>query len=101
RELFHECPFPTQVLLPRFGAIQKQYCEGLLLGINRDCAYPEMAFRFLQFCYRRFIEDNSEFPLGLMESDRRMLRQRSDVKRLLTEAFECGVEPLHEGIPER
>lgn len=94
-------PFPTSILLPRFGPVPRQQAHAALIGIHRDCAHPEVAIEFLNFCYQRHIQGNAEYPFALEEEDRVLLRQMPELHRLLAEGFEQASEPLHEGVPER
>ncbi|MBI4028648.1 MAG: GntR family transcriptional regulator [Verrucomicrobia bacterium] len=94
-------PFSTGIVLPRFGSVPRQHAHAMLLGIHRDCAHPDAAMEFLNFCHQRFIRDNPEYPFALNDDDRRLLRQMPGLHRLLAEGFESASEPLHEGAPER
>ncbi|MBI4028075.1 MAG: GntR family transcriptional regulator [Verrucomicrobia bacterium] len=100
-EFFRQSPFPTDFLLPRFGPVQRQHVEGLVIGVHRDCKYPELALEFLDFCYQRYVKGNPEYPFGLTASERGFLQQRPEVHGLLQEGLETGLDPLHEGVPER
>lgn len=94
-------PFPTSIVLPRFGPVPRQMVHGAAIGIHQDCAHPDVALEFLDFCYRRFIERNAEYPFVVHEEDRPTLRQLPEIHRLLREGFESASEPLHEGVPQR
>ena len=99
--IFKPLPFPTTILLPQFGPVRRQEMHASVLGIHSDCAHPDVAIKFLDFCYRRFIRDNHEYPFALAEEHRHFLRQTPAVHRLLQEGFADASEPLHEGSPLR
>ena len=100
-EFHHKNPFAADLLLPRFGPVSKQFVQGALLGITRHCAYPEMAMKYLDFCYRRHIHNNAQYPFAIDPVGREFLRERPELRDLLMEAAEQGADPLHEGIPPR
>lgn len=100
-EIFDRTPFPSTLLLPRFGSFPRQEVYGILLGIHRDCAHPDVALAFLDFCYQRFIRNNPEYPFALSPEHRNQLRQVPGVHRLLQEGLVDASEPLREGIPQR
>lgn len=101
RELFHATPFPTEILLPSFGPVERQFIDGILMGISRTCAYPEIAMKFLDFCYRSFVQNNSSYPFALTESERARLSEQPRLSDLLKQAVASGCVPLQEGLPER
>ena len=99
--MYRRAPFPTNILLPAFGPIQRQQAHAVVLGIHRNCPHPDLALEFLDFCYQRFIAGNTEYPFALDAEQRQFLRQMPPIHRLLMEALSSGIEPLHEGVPQR
>lgn len=100
-DIFDQLPFATSIALPRFGSVARQEMHAMLLGVHRDCSHPDVAMEFLDFCYRRFIRDNAEYPFALSDEHRQQLRQAPSVHRLLQDGFSDASEPLHEGSPPR
>lgn len=100
-DVFEPSPIPTTILLPRFGPTARQEVHASLIGIHKDCEHPDVAMEFLDFCYRRFIRDNQEYPFALSDGQRQLLREATEIHRLLQEGLSDASEPLQEGYAPR
>src|SRR4029079_9930635 len=100
-DVFRRYSFPTSIVIPRFGPAQRRMVSAAMIVIHQNCPHPDVALEFLDFCYRRFIENNAEYPFGVHEEDRQVLRPLPEIHRLLRESLEGASEPLQEGVPQR